>query len=59
MISVKPADQPTKCPDVMLQLIEPYLFIPFSPILTIFQGHSNIKQFWTRMKNVSLCKDHC
>ena len=29
----------------MVLLIELYLFIPLSVILTIFQGHINVKQF--------------
>ena len=29
----------------LVLLIELYLFIPFSMILTIFQGHSNVKHF--------------
>ena len=30
---------------IMVLLIELYLFIPFSVDSTIFQGHSNVRQF--------------
>ena len=30
---------------MMVLLIEPFLFIPLSVTLTVFQGHSKVKQF--------------
>ena len=32
---------------MMVLLIELYLFISLSVTMTIFQGHSSVKQFWT------------
>ena len=34
---------------MMVLLIEVYLFIPLSVTLTIFQGHSNVKQSYLKM----------
>ena len=34
---------------MMVVLIALYLFIPFSVTLTIFQGHSCVKQFWLKI----------
>ena len=42
---------------MMMLLIELYMYIPPSVTLTTFQGHSNVEQFFTFLKNVFLFTD--